>query len=90
MGRPHQQLPQRCAPEQHQSDTFLPCLTQTLTRSPNSNPNQVRQCNTFFPDDATHDALKKRMAAETTAFIKSLRNFLRGPEDGGRTTSSQP
>jgi len=43
--------------------------------------NVVRQCNTFFPDDAEHDALKKRMAAETTAFIKSLRNFLRGPED---------
>ena len=31
VGRAHQQLPQRCAPEQHQSDTFLPCLTQTLT-----------------------------------------------------------
>ena len=41
----------------------------------------MRQCNTFFPDDPGHAALKRRMAAETTAFIKSLRNFLRGPED---------
>ena len=38
VGRAHQQLPQRCAPEQHQSDTFLPCLTQTLTPSPNPSP----------------------------------------------------
>ena len=43
--------------------------------------NVVRQSNTFFPDDAEHDGLKRRMAAETTAFIRALRNFLRGPED---------
>ena len=41
----------------------------------------MRQSNTFFPDDAEHDGLKRRMAAETTAFIRALRNFLRGPED---------
>jgi len=43
--------------------------------------NVVRQCNTFFPDDPYHNELKQRMAAETGAFIKSLRNFLRGPTD---------
>ena len=26
MGWPHQQLPQRCAPEQHESDTLLTCF----------------------------------------------------------------
>merc|ERR1719291_1046967 len=43
--------------------------------------NVVRQTNTFFPDDARHNMLKRRMAAETAAFIKALRNFLRGPTD---------
>jgi putative membrane protein len=43
--------------------------------------NVVRQSNTFFPEDKEHEGLKRRMAAETTVFIKSLRNFLRGPED---------
>jgi len=43
--------------------------------------NVVRQANTFFPDDKYHQALKKQMAGETHAFIKSLRNFLRGPSD---------
>merc|ERR1719504_280011 len=43
--------------------------------------NVVRQSNTFFPDDARHAKLKKRMAAETKSFICSLRNFLRGPTD---------
>ena len=43
--------------------------------------NVVRQTNTFFPDDARHAALKRRMAAETAAFCKALRNFLRGPTD---------
>ena len=43
--------------------------------------NVVRQTNTFFPDDQYHNQLKRRMAAETTAFIKALRNFLRGPAD---------
>ena len=26
MGRPHQQLPQRCAPERHESATLIPCF----------------------------------------------------------------
>merc|ERR1719298_52615 len=43
--------------------------------------NVVRQSNTFFPDDAMHNGLKRRMAAETSAFIYALRNFLRGPAD---------
>ena len=43
--------------------------------------NVVRQGNTFFPDDAYHNDLKRRPAAETTSFIKCLRNFLRGPTD---------
>jgi len=43
--------------------------------------NVVRQSNTFFPDDEQHHVLKRRMAAETAAFVKSLRNFLRGPSD---------
>ena len=43
--------------------------------------NVVRQTNTFFPDDPYHNMLKRRMAAETTAFVKALRNFLRGPSD---------
>jgi len=43
--------------------------------------NVVRQSNTFFPDDSRGDMLKLRIAAETTAFVKSLRNFLRGPTD---------
>jgi ion channel-forming bestrophin family protein len=45
--------------------------------------NVVRQTNTFFPDDARHNILKRRMAADTAAFCKSLRNFLRGPSDDG-------
>ena len=48
---------------------------------PHPTPNQVRQSNTFFPDDAMHNGLKRRMAAETSAFIYALRNFLRGPAD---------
>jgi len=43
--------------------------------------NVVRQSNLYFPDDPEHNELKKRMAAETAAFVKSLRNFLRGPSD---------
>jgi predicted membrane chloride channel (bestrophin family) len=43
--------------------------------------NIVRQTTTMFPNDAYHNALKKRLATETATFIKSLRNFLRGPED---------
>jgi len=43
--------------------------------------NVVRQSNTFFPNDARHQLLKRRLAAETEAFIRSLRNFLRGPSD---------
>jgi len=43
--------------------------------------NVVRQSNTFFPTDARHDMLKRRLAAETAAFCKGLRNFLRGPTD---------
>ena len=41
----------------------------------------MRQSNTFFPDDEYHNQLKRRMAAETSAFIRGLRNFLRGPTD---------
>jgi len=41
--------------------------------------NVVRQSNTFFPDDPHHNMLKRRMATETSAFVKALRNFLRGP-----------
>jgi len=43
--------------------------------------NIVRQTNTFFPDDPKHEVLKRRMAAEDVAFVKALRNFLRGPTD---------
>jgi len=43
--------------------------------------NVVRQSNQYFPDDARHTPLKRRMAAETTAFARALRNFLRGPSD---------
>uniref|UniRef100_A0A7S3RUQ3 Uncharacterized protein n=1 Tax=Emiliania huxleyi TaxID=2903 RepID=A0A7S3RUQ3_EMIHU len=43
--------------------------------------NVVRQANTFFPDDPHHVMLKQRLAAETAAFIRALRNFLRGPTD---------
>ena len=43
--------------------------------------NVVRQSNQYFPDDARHTTLKRRMAAETTAFARALRNFLRGPSD---------
>jgi len=43
--------------------------------------NVVRQSNTFFPTDERHDTLKRRLAAETCAFIRALRNFLRGPTD---------
>jgi len=43
--------------------------------------NVVRQSSTFFPDDLKHEGLARRMAAETRAFAKALRNFLRGPED---------
>eukprot|EP00966_Prymnesium_polylepis_P180316 4175378-Prymnesium_polylepis.1 len=45
--------------------------------------NVVRQSNGFFPDDPYHNDLKRRMAAETAAFVKALRNFLRGPADDG-------
>mmetsp|Transcript_58644 Transcript_58644/g.116439 ORF Transcript_58644/g.116439 Transcript_58644/m.116439 type:complete len:479 (-) Transcript_58644:552-1988(-) len=43
--------------------------------------NVVRQANTFFPDDPHHNELKRRLSAETAAFVKALRNFLRGPTD---------
>jgi len=43
--------------------------------------NVVRQANTFFPDDPYHNALRNQLAAEVVAFIKALRNFLRGPSD---------
>mmetsp|Transcript_8079 Transcript_8079/g.13619 ORF Transcript_8079/g.13619 Transcript_8079/m.13619 type:complete len:432 (-) Transcript_8079:243-1538(-) len=43
--------------------------------------NVVRQSNTFFPEDPRRDELKDRMAANTAAFAKALRNFLRGPKD---------
>jgi len=43
--------------------------------------NVIRQSNTFFPSDDDSNGLKFRMAAETGAFIRSLRNFLRGPSD---------
>ena len=36
----------------------------------NSCRNVVRQSNTYFPDDAKHLQLKRRMAAETAAFVK--------------------
>jgi len=39
--------------------------------------NIVRQSNSYFPNDV----LKRRMAAETAAYVKALRNFLRGPSD---------
>ena len=47
----------------------------------NNSRNVVRQSNTYFPDDPYHNALKKRLAAETGTFVKALRNFLRGPTD---------
>jgi hypothetical protein len=48
------------------------------------------QANTFFPDDAHHLTLKRRLAAETAAFVKALRNFLRGPTDDVSMQSLQP
>ena len=69
LGWSHQQLPQCCAPKQHESDTFLPCFPYTPApclpdRAPCPMPHpplcQVRQCNTFFPDDAKHEGLKRR------------------------------
>ena len=36
-------------------------------------PVQVRQANTFFPHDEHHDHLRRRIAAETNAFIKARR-----------------
>ena len=32
--------------------------------------NIVRQSNSFFPDDAKHAVLKRRMAAESSAYVK--------------------
>ena len=43
--------------------------------------NVVRQANTFFPDEADKTDLKEQLAANTAAFCKALRNFLRGPSD---------
>ncbi|KAL1528022.1 hypothetical protein AB1Y20_009391 [Prymnesium parvum] len=45
----------------------------------NSCRNVVRQANTYFPDDPRNNALKGRLAANTAAYAKALRNFLRGP-----------
>jgi len=43
--------------------------------------NVVRQANTFFKDDPIGESGKDRIAANTAAFAKALRNFLRGPDD---------
>ena len=43
--------------------------------------NVVRQSNTFFADDPRQDELKVQLAGETAAFIRALKNFLRGPTD---------
>jgi len=43
--------------------------------------NVVRQANTFFPDTRDGEDVKDRIAANTAAFAKALRNFLRGPSD---------
>jgi len=41
----------------------------------------VRQSNTFFPENEKSEAIKDVLAANTAAFAKALRNFLRGPTD---------
>jgi predicted membrane chloride channel (bestrophin family) len=43
--------------------------------------NVVRQANIYYPDTAAAEELKDVLAANTAAFAKSLRNFLRGPKD---------
>jgi predicted membrane chloride channel (bestrophin family) len=43
--------------------------------------NVVRQANVFFPETKQAEHLKDVLAANTAAFAKSLRNFLRGPTD---------
>jgi len=43
--------------------------------------NVVRQANVFFPENKKSEALKDVLAANTAAFAKALRNFLRGPTD---------
>jgi predicted membrane chloride channel (bestrophin family) len=43
--------------------------------------NIVRQANLYFADDVQGRALKDNIAANTAAFAKALRNFLRGPSD---------
>jgi len=47
----------------------------------NSCRNVVRQANLVFADDDASEARKERLAANTQAFSKALRNFLRGPSD---------
>ena len=43
--------------------------------------NVARQSNTFYPNDARGDVMRGRMVANTVAYVKALRNFLRGPAD---------
>jgi len=43
--------------------------------------NVVRQSNIYFPPTPEGDALRTRLMANTEAYAKSLRNFLRGPSD---------
>ena len=39
----------------------------------------VRQANLYFPENRENELIKDRIAANTAAFAKALRNFLRGP-----------
>jgi hypothetical protein len=43
--------------------------------------NVVRQANIYFPETPAAEELKDVLAANTAAFAKALRNFLRGPKD---------
>lgn len=44
--------------------------------------NVIRQANAFFPrDDPRSEQLKQQLATNTAAYVRSLRTFLRGPED---------
>jgi len=43
--------------------------------------NVVRQSNQYFPASAEGDQLRTRLMANTAAYSKALRNFLRGPND---------
>ena len=43
--------------------------------------NVARQSNAFYPDTPEGDVLRERMVANTAAFARTLRAFLRGPDD---------